>query len=353
MEYPLWFDGVMLFILFFTLFIATTQPQIPRTPKGITFIIAIIAIFLFGLAPAIDAVGADRENYEYMFSHSNQYVRFGFRDIGFSYYTKLCMLLTNSVTLSFIISALIYVFGTIYFYIKAVPEKHLYLVLLTFLSLGFASHHYNVLRSGLCIALILIAISKGQRRWISAICMFIASSIHISGLLIIISYIVTSKIKKTKLLYFFWGALFVALIGGLFDSLDQYSHLISTVEDGRIESYLLDERDYNTNIRFDFIIYSFIPMIIGGYYIFKKRFNDDYYLHIYNTYILCNAVWLIFSRIPFNDRLAYLSWVFIPFILLYPLLCKKPTHIRHTKFMLLFLTGMIVSVNILVKYILD
>ena len=49
MEYPLWFDGIMLFILFFTLFIATTQPQIPRTPKGITFIIAIIAIFLFSI----------------------------------------------------------------------------------------------------------------------------------------------------------------------------------------------------------------------------------------------------------------------------------------------------------------
>ena len=351
MEYPLWFDGIMLFILFLALFIAITQPEIPDTPKGFVYIIAIIAIFLFGLAPAIDSVGTDRENYAYMFSHFDQYVKFGFRDIGFSYYTKICMLLTNSITGCFLISALIYVCGTVYFYIKAVPERHLYLVLLTFLSLGFANHHYNVLRSGLCIALILIAISKGQKQWISLLCMFLASSIHISGLLIIISYIVTSKFKRTKLLYFIWGILCIALIAGLFDTLNQYSHLTAAFEDGRIESYLLDEREYNTGLRLDFITYSFIPIVIGGYYIFKKRFNDSYYLHIYNTYILCNALWLIFSRIPFNDRLAYLSWVFIPFILLYPLLTTKKVNVKHPKIMLLCFVSMIVGINIIIKYI--
>ena len=85
-----------------------------------------------------------------------------------------------------------------------------------------------------------------------------------------------------------------------------------------------------------------------------QNYKDEYYIHIYNTYLFCNACWLIFSKMPSNDRIAYLSWVFIPFILLYPILNNSQSasgFIRNKKILMLGLISIIVGVNLFLKYI--
>ncbi len=351
---PVGFDLIMAFILVITLYIAMVHKQIPRTHFLETVIIASIAILLMGLAPATETVGPDRPNYAYMFSHADKYIRDGYRDVGFTYYAKICDIITGSVTGAFLISAFIYVFATIYFYKKSCPRKYIYMVLLCFLSLGFTNHYYNVLRSGMSIALILIAVSKNQSKLTTAILSAIAVSFHVSGLLVVVGYLLTYKLKNTKILYAFWGGIFVALIIGIFDSFTQYLDLFSSMEDARLSSYLSGkDKGYKVGLRLDFIAYSFFPIIIGWYYIFRRNFKDEYYKRIYNTYLFCNACWLVISKMPFNDRLAYLSWVFIPYLLLYPILCsdEKNNFIVNRKILLFSLSVIVGGLNIFLKYI--
>lgn len=353
MSFPFWFDGLMAFMLFILLFVTTTRPKIPSTPQPLTIIVGIIAVLLLGLAPALEIVGTDRPEYSYMFMHADSFLMYGFKDIGFAYYLKLCDVLTGTDTGGFVISALIYVFATIYFCKKS-DCKYLYMVLLCFLSWGFSNHHYNVLRAGLSIAFLLIAFSKDQKISIRVIFSLLAISFHISGLLIMVGYLATSVLKNTKILYLFWGVMLAALLVGVFDSFEQFSEDFTSMEDQRLNMYLSGEdRDYDVGLRPDFIIYSFFPILVGWYYVYKRKFKDTYYVHIYNTYIFCNACWLTISKMPANDRLAYMSWVFIPFILLYPILCnsKDGDLIRHKRLLLFGLTAIMVGLSFYLKYL--
>lgn len=62
------------------------------------------------------------------------------------------------------------------------------------------------------------------------------------------------------------------------------------------------------------------PMII--LYIYKKRgiILPTFYNQVYHTYILTNAAWLLVIRMAYTNRIAYLSWMIIPYIVLYPVL---------------------------------
>lgn len=355
MYFPEWFDGIMTILLYGLLFSIMPYNKIPRIPVVVSVFVGIIAVCFLGFAPALEIVGTDRPNYEYMFSHADEYLAGGFRDVGFTYYLKICDILTGSSTGGFVISAMIYVLANIYFCRRASEGRYLFMVLLCFLSLGFTNHYYNVLRSGLCISCLLIAFSRGQHKIISILFSIIAVSFHRSGLLVILGYVLTAKFRKTKLLYVFWTVLLLALLSGVFDSFTQYLELFSSMEDERFNRYLSgNDRGYNVGLRLDFITYSLFPIIVGGYYIFKKKYNDEYYIHLYNTYLFCNACWLIFSKMPSNDRIAYLSWVFIPFLLLYPIL--NNTHnigsvLRNRKLLMFSLMSTIVGVNLFLKYI--
>ena len=89
--------------------------KIPKIPTAIPIVIGILAVIFLGFAPPIEMVGTDRPTYAYMFSHADEYLKSGFRDVGFTYYLKLCDILTNSTTGGFVISACIYVFANFYF----------------------------------------------------------------------------------------------------------------------------------------------------------------------------------------------------------------------------------------------
>lgn len=351
---PLGFDMFMVVILIMTLLACISHKSIPKIGGMGVVLISIITILQLGLAPATETVGTDRPNYAYMFTHADEYLNSGFRDVGFTYYLKICDIITGSVTGGFIISAIIYVCASVYFYKKACPGKYAYMLLLFFLSLGFTNHYYNVLRSGLCISFLLIAFSKDQKKIVSVLFSVIAVSFHSSGLLIIIGYLISSKFRNTLYLYFFWSIMLVALLAGLFDSFALYANSIS-IDEERVNRYLSgNDRGYNTGLRLDFIIYSLFPIIVGGYYILKKSFKDKYYIHVYNTYLICNACWLFFSKMPSNDRIAYLSWVFIPYLLLYPILNSVQNAsgvIRNKKLLMIVLICVIVGVNIFLKYI--
>ena len=78
-----------------------------------------------------------------------------------------------------------------------------------------------------------------------------------------------------------------------------------------------------TGFRWDFLLYSFMPILLGWYVIFKKKVINSTYQLLLGTYIFANAFWIMVIRAEFSNRFAYLSWFLYPIVLAYPLLKFK------------------------------
>ena len=76
-------------------------------------------------------------------------------------------------------------------------------------------------------------------------------------------------------------------------------------------------------LRIDFILYSFIPILIGWIALFKKRIQSGRYTFLLNLYTFINAIWMLCMYALFTNRIAYLSWLMYPVVLIYPFLREK------------------------------
>ena len=72
--------------------------------------------------------------------------------------------------------------------------------------------------------------------------------------------------------------------------------------------------------RIDFILYSFVPILVGWIAVLKKRIESRVYLFILNIYTFINGIWLLCIYATFTNRIAYLSWGLYPILLIYPFL---------------------------------
>lgn len=184
----------------------------------------------------------------------------------------------------------------------------------------FVSYGVNTLRAGLAMSVLILAFSYFQeQKIIFALFALCAINIHFSVALTLCSFIVSIYIKKPKMCFTIWliSIILSFSMGSYFEEL-----FAGLVEDRRT-SYLLVEADkthYNVGFRWDFIVYSLIPILMGYYYIYKRKYNDFFYNILYCTYLLANTFWILVIRANFTDRFAYLSWALMPIILIYPLI---------------------------------
>ncbi|MBQ1748645.1 MAG: EpsG family protein, partial [Bacteroidales bacterium] len=93
----------------------------------------------------------------------------------------------------------------------------------------------------------------------------------------------------------------------------------------RLSSYVnaganVDEHMLKTGFRWDFLLYSSMPVLLGWYVIFRKRIYTRTYALLLGTYMYANAFWIMIIRAPYSNRFAYLSWFLYPIALAYPML---------------------------------
>lgn len=103
----------------------------------------------------------------------------------------------------------------------------------------------------------------------------------------------------------------------------------------------------STGFRYDFLAYSAAAVYTGWYFIFKKKYNDKIYINLYNTYLICNAFWILVIRANFSNRFAYLSWFMMGLVIIYPFL-KKEFFINHH-----LLVGKVLTVYFLFTYLME
>ena len=210
---------------------------------------------------------------------------------------------------------------------------------------SFYGYSVNGLRNGVACSFIILALARfcrGEKYW-PAILAFIALGCHKSVALPIVCALFSYYVRKPKYMYFIWvGSIFLSLsIGGYL------SNLLTLIGfDERLAQNLQSGADVEQSwgvemenrFRWDFLLYSSMPIVLGWYAIFKQKVYNNTYLILLGTYIYANAFWVILIRSLFSNRFAYLSWFLYPIVLAYPLLnlpVFKKQHSNKTAWILL------------------
>jgi len=210
---------------------------------------------------------------------------------------------------------------------------------------SFYGYSINGIRNGVACSFLILALAKfckGEKLW-PVILSFIAVGCHKSAALPIACLLLTYYVKKPRFMYMIWvGSIGLSLlIGGYLSNL-----LTLLGFDDRLAQNLQSGADVvdswgfeiEGRFRWDFLLYSFIPILLGWYVIFKRKVYNNTYLMLLGTYMYANAFWVILIRTLFSNRFAYLSWFLYPIVLAYPLLnfpVFKSQHSKKTAWILL------------------
>lgn len=287
-----------------------------------TIVLAAIVVVLLGFFPIEWGYGTDRVNYgRYFLDIQHGFTQIGFeqREYGFVLFqyiiSRFC-----TVNQYFVLTAFVYILNYTVAIRRMVGGNSYWLLVAVVMSMAFTSYNLNTMRAGLAISFLVLSLSMYPSKIKMGICMFIAIIIHTSMLIPTMMIAVSFYYDRTPLYYKLWllsiPVSFIA--GGFFNSM-----FAGFSEDDRTQYLTTETSSYNIGFRIDFILYSLAPVLVGGYYIFKKNFRDKFYSVVYNSFLLTNIFWILVIRANYSDRFAYLSWFMIPFVLVYPLLKQK------------------------------
>lgn len=258
----------------------------------------------------------------YLFSKGHFIESHNGMDWLWTLFTAFCSQ-TMSAKIYFTIVDLIYFSFTYLACRKAIDNNVFAAVIFLMGSFSFYSYSVNGLRNGMacCILLYAIALCASSRKNVvfGIALSFISANIHKSTLIPIAALFASLYfIRSFKQAYTFWFlSIIVSLVaGGAISSFfaglgfdDRLSYL-NTMDDGKFSK---------TGFRWDFLIYSMMPIILGYYIVMKRGIRNRTYEVLLNTYTLANAFWIMVIRANYSNRFAYLSWFMYALVLAYPL----------------------------------
>lgn len=293
------------------------------------FILLILITLFLGLRP-VDLVFVDTKLYADMYYIINDYEKIAW-DTNWLWNGIIvtCKNLGFNVNEYFLLIESIYMGAIFFVCYKIMRNNYWFAFLFCLSSFSFYSYGVNGLRNGLSCHLVLVGMCLLQDRdilkTIIAVLLFIFSFvIHKSVLLPCLCVCASYIIKEPKKAIAIWGvSIIISLILG--NAIANFIQSFGLFEDKM--SYLTDLEETNisesfsqTGFRFDFLLYSAIPVLFIWYLTVKRNFQDGMYNLIANTYILANAFWIIVIRASYTNRFAYLSWFIYPIVIAYPLI---------------------------------
>lgn len=234
-------------------------------------------------------------------------------------------------------------------------NNHTYTALLfVFTGFYFWATTTNIIRNGLGSAIAIYAISQYKDdtlKYTSRFFLFaiIAFYTHTSSALILICFLAAKHVlKNIRLCISFWVLCMILslILGNFFEAF-----FINLGFDERMTNYIT-ANDFtgfaHVGFRWDFLMYSVTPIILG-WNVTKRNNTDKTYSVLLNTYILCNAFWLLVIRAQFSDRFAGLSWMIYPIVVAYPMLKMKvwPNQPKKARIVLLLHVGFIMGMHLL------
>lgn len=299
--------------------------------QGVAILFTLILVFFIGLRPISGKHFGDMSMYSHMYLNIiNDYVPVSFSKEWF--WENLAVFCKKSglnvyeyfliISFGYFVSMLICSF--------ILMRKNLWIAsLFFFISFSCYAYGTNGIRNGLACSFALVAIcllaEGGLKRPLAFVLMLLAIGIHRSVMLPCVAAIVSTYfIKDTKWTIRFWVAsIAISLVAGpmvesFFSALGFDDRMVDYTSLGQSEQSM--SQFSSTGFRWDFLFYSMFPVIMTWYVTRHRNFNDKVFMIFANTYLLCNAFWIMVIRSSYSNRFAYLSWFIYPVIIAYPLL---------------------------------
>ena len=192
------------------------------------------------------------------------------------------------------------------------------------------SYSMNGIRNGMACSLVMLAMScvvstVKKEKIVGVLLCLLALFIHRSTALSIMALgVALLWVKSPRVAIGFWCAsIVISLLAG-----NMIGDFIGALGfDDRMSGYLGAQSDEQTMVqfsstgfRFDFLLYSAMPVLMTWYVTIKRNFEDRTFNVIAITYILANSFWIMVIRAAYSNRFAYLSWFLYPIVIAYPLL---------------------------------
>ena len=295
-----------------------------------SIVLAVCIIFFFGNRPATADFG-DTYYYIHSYNLKEGYLKFSYdQEWIWNNLNVFCRDLGMDVSVFFTIIAFFYV-GPILFICWRIMRNNVFLAFLfCVISFSFYGYGINGIRNGMACSIVLIGISlligKNKLENLFAIVfLIIAYFIHRSTLVPSICLIFAKYIiNKPSIAINFWfisiliSVVFGNFVGNFIESTGIYDEKMD---------YFLDASDSgiasqfsSTGFRWDFLLYSSMPVLMTWYITIKRNFIDNTFNILATTYILANSFWIMIIRATYSNRFAYLSWFLYPLIIAYPLI---------------------------------
>ena len=298
--------------------------------QGVALLLTVVIIFYLGLRPDggifVDS-NSYRDTYIYLLQE-NDYEQIS---IHTEWLWHNMTVLFKTIGLNhheyFLIVELFYL-GGMFIASLLLLRYNLWMAMLFFFT-AFSSYSYGVngIRNGMACSIELVAIAIiaiNRKYWPATLLLsFLAMGIHRSTMLPTAAVFASVFIlKDPKITIRFWLlAIAISLIAGPYVS----QFFASLGFDDRMNEYATNAQEddaisgISTGFRWDFLFYSIWPVVMTWYLTMFRKFNDKTFNIIANTYILCNAFWIMVIRATFSNRFAYLSWFIYPLVIAYPL----------------------------------
>lgn len=218
--------------------------------------------------------------------------------------------------ISFLYTFPMYLVSKIHF-----KEYWFYAFIMFVASFSYFTYGTNGIRNGVGTSLFLLALCFPRRKMIMIAILVLSVLIHKTLILPALAISLTFIYNNPKSYLIFWilAIPFSLVLGSVFITI--FTSL--GFGDDRISGYLTTAASGSNSFRWDFLFYSSFPVVAGAYFIFKQKFNDQFFNRIFNTYLVCNGFWILIIRANFSNRFAYLSWFLMALIIIYPLLKKE------------------------------
>lgn len=209
-----------------------------------------------------------------------------------------------------------------YIALKKMFQNHVWAAYLLFLA-SFITYTSSVngFKAGTAASLFCVAIAYRKNKIISLCFLALSYGMHHSMIVCIMAFLCVSIYKNTKIYLVGWFLSFIIAVLHI----KYFQFLFGSFADEKGADYLLTEHGkWMTGMRYDFVLYSFMPIALAMYIMFKKKvIIDENYKFVLNLYILTNTVWLLCMYANFTNRIAALSWFMYSIVIGYPFLTDK------------------------------
>lgn len=183
------------------------------------------------------------------------------------------------------------------------------------------SYGTNGIKAGAAASIFLLALAYREKKVHAIVFLMTSLGFHHSMFVPVVAYGMAYFYKKPKAYLWAWivclllAAAHVTFLMSLFSGY--------TDEHGA-EYLVVDSFEKEvTGFRPDFILYSAVPIFLGYYLIRKRYVISETYNFIWCTYTMTNCVFLLCTYGDYINRIAYLSWLMYPIVLLYPFVNTK------------------------------